>query len=41
MTGATLGSDQGRSLAALPNAILEKPFDLDRLEAMLAAASAG
>jgi PAS domain S-box-containing protein len=40
MTGATLGSDQGRSLAALPNAVLEKPFDLDRLEAMLAAASA-
>jgi len=41
MTGATLGSDQGRSLAALPNAVLEKPFDLDRLEAMLAAATAG
>ena len=40
MTGATLGSDQGRSLAALPNAVLEKPFDLDRLEAMLAAAAA-
>ena len=40
MTGATLGSDQGRSLAALPNAVLEKPFDLDRLEAMLASAAA-
>ena len=39
MTGATLGSDQGRSLAALPNAVLEKPFDLDRLEAMLASAA--
>ncbi len=40
MTGATLGSDQGRSLAALPNAVLEKPFDLDRLEEMLASAAA-
>jgi PAS domain S-box-containing protein len=40
MTGATLGSDEGRSLAALPNAVLEKPFDLDRLEAMLASAAA-
>jgi PAS domain S-box-containing protein len=35
MTGATLGSDDGRSLAALPNAVLEKPFDLDALERVL------
>jgi two-component system cell cycle sensor histidine kinase/response regulator CckA len=35
MTGATLGSDQGRSLAVLPNTVLEKPFDLDRLEAII------
>lgn len=35
MTGATLGIDDGRSLAALPNAILEKPFDLSRLERVL------
>ena len=40
MTGATLGSDAGRSLAALPNIVLEKPFDLDRLEAILATAAA-
>ncbi|HEU5055420.1 MAG TPA: ATP-binding protein [Kofleriaceae bacterium] len=39
MTGATLGSDAGRSLAALPNVVLEKPFDLDRLEAIIAAAA--
>jgi len=31
MTGATLGSDQGRSLAALPNPVLEKPFEIGRL----------
>ncbi|HTE52221.1 MAG TPA: ATP-binding protein [Kofleriaceae bacterium] len=35
MTGATLGSDDGRALAALPNQMLEKPFDLDRLERVL------
>ena len=40
MTGATLGSDAGRSLAALPNIVLEKPFDLERLEAIIATAAA-
>ncbi|HUS66582.1 MAG TPA: ATP-binding protein [Kofleriaceae bacterium] len=36
MTGATLGSDQGRALAALPNQVLEKPFELPQLERLLA-----
>ena len=31
----TLGSDDGRALAALPNPVLEKPFDLGRLERVL------
>ncbi len=35
MTGATLGSDEGKTLAALPNPVLEKPFDLGRLERVL------
>ena len=35
MTGATLGSDEGRSLAALPHTVLEKPFDLEQLEGIL------
>ena len=35
MTGATLGSDEGKTLAALPNPVLEKPFDLGRLERLL------
>jgi PAS domain S-box-containing protein len=35
MTGATLGSDEGKALAALPNQVLEKPFDLGRLERVL------
>jgi len=39
MTGATLGSDQGRALAALPNAVVEKPFDLPQLERLLADAA--
>ncbi|HKE14752.1 MAG TPA: ATP-binding protein [Kofleriaceae bacterium] len=39
MTGATLGSDDGRALAALPNPVLEKPFDLGRLERVLEAAA--
>ena len=39
MTGATLGSDQGRALAALPNLVVEKPFDLPQLERLLADAA--
>jgi PAS domain S-box-containing protein len=35
MTGATLGTDEGKTLAALPNTVLEKPFDLGRLERVL------
>ena len=35
MTGATLGTDDGKTLAALPNPVLEKPFDLGRLERIL------
>lgn len=41
MTGATLGSDDGRALAALPNRVLEKPFDLGRLERLLEETASG
>jgi len=39
MTGATLGSDEGRALAALPNPLLAKPFDLTRLQHALETAA--
>jgi PAS domain S-box-containing protein len=41
MTGATLGSDQGRALAALANPVVAKPFDLGQLEGLLRDAAAG
>ena len=40
MTGATLGTEDGKTLSALPNPVLEKPFDLGRLERALMDAAA-